>query len=72
MKSTTFDASSRATYDGAVDAQGRAVPKSWIVTQMVPVYQRDDEQGRGVYYMVDRNGRYLQSKDGGPYALFVK
>lgn len=63
---------SRATYDGAIDAQGRAVPKSWIVTRMVPVYQRDDDQGRAVYYMVDANGRALQHKDGGPYALFVK
>lgn len=62
----------RHDYAGAVDAQGRAVPKAWIVSSMVPVFQRDDAQGRAVYYLVDGNGRYLQHKDGGPYALFVK
>ncbi len=62
----------RHDYAGAVDAQGRAVPKAWIVSAMVPVFQRDDAQGRAVYYLVDGNGRYLQHKDGGPYALFVK
>lgn len=62
----------RHDFSGAIDDQKRAVPKSWIVSNMVPVYQRDDESGRAVYYFVDANGRYLQHKDGGPYALFVK
>ncbi|ODU28987.1 hypothetical protein [Sphingopyxis sp. SCN 67-31] len=62
----------RATYDGAVDGSGRAVPKAWIVGHMVPVFQRDDADGRAVYYLVDASGRYLQHRDGGPYALFVK
>lgn len=62
----------RTDFSGAVDGNKRPIAKSWITGHMVPVWQRDDADGRAVYHLFDENGGRLMHRDGVPFALFVK
>jgi hypothetical protein len=62
----------RFDFSDARDGNDRPVAKSFILGQMTPVFQRDNDAGRPVYVFVDAAGRTLQHKGGGNYEFTVR
>lgn len=62
----------RFDFADARDGQNRPIAKSFIVGQMTPVFQYDNDDGRPVYKFIDGNGRALQHKGGGDFLFTVR